>query len=88
MQEELFHFLMAVLLIFGADMSSSVHANTKTKNIVVLGEGLTQRLDTTRISVDHRPIVVDDIPDIQKYMMEKNNIKLCLNLLKNVFLQQ
>ena len=28
------------VVIFGADMSSSVHANNKTKNVLILGEGL------------------------------------------------
>ena len=38
-------------------------------------------------SVDYRAIAVDDILDIQKYLMEKNKIILkCLDLLKNVFL--
>ena len=35
-------------------------------------------------SVDYDAIVVDDILDIHKYLMEKNNIK-CLDLLKNIF---
>ena len=39
-------------------------------------------------STDYNPIAADDIVDIHKYLTEKNNIKLCLNLLKNVFLQQ
>ena len=37
------------VIIFGADMSSSVHANNKTKKILVLGEGFTQGLHNTRI---------------------------------------
>ena len=32
-------------IIVGADMSSSAHAKNKTKNIFVLGEGITQGLD-------------------------------------------
>ena len=36
-------------------------------------------------SVDYRAIVVDDILDINKYLMEKNNIKCCLDSLTNVF---
>ena len=31
------------VIIFGADMSSSIHANNKTKNILVLGKGFTQK---------------------------------------------
>ena len=37
------------VIIFGADMSSSVHANNRAKNILVLGEGFTQGLDDTTI---------------------------------------
>ena len=34
-------------IIFGADMSSSVYVDNKNKDILVLGEGLTQGLDDT-----------------------------------------
>ena len=37
------------VIILGADMSSSVHANNKTKNILVLGKGFTQGLDNATI---------------------------------------
>ena len=37
------------LIILGADMSSSVHANNKTKNILVLGKDFIQGLDNTTI---------------------------------------
>ena len=39
-------------------------------------------------SVDHDAVAVDDILDIHKHLMEKSNIKQCLDLLKNVFSQQ
>ena len=35
------------VLIFGADMSSSTHNNNKKKDILVLGRGSTQRLEST-----------------------------------------
>ena len=35
--------------------------------------------------IDYKNIPVDDILDIHEYLMEKNNIKWCLYLLKNVF---
>ena len=38
------------VIVFGADMSSSVHVNNKNKNIVVLGEGPTQGLDDTTLT--------------------------------------
>ena len=36
-------------IIFGADMSSSVRANNKTKNILVFGKNFVQGLDNTTI---------------------------------------
>ena len=39
-------------IIFGADMSSSVHADNKNKNILFFGEGSTQRLDDTTITAE------------------------------------
>ena len=39
-------------------------------------------------SVDYKPIEVNNVLDIHKYLMEKNNIKSRLDLLKNVFSQQ
>ena len=33
------------LIIFGVDMGSSVHIYNKTKDILILGKGSTQRLD-------------------------------------------
>ena len=44
-------------IIFGADMSSSVHVDNKNKVILVLGEGTTQGLDdTTLITAAKYPI--------------------------------
>ena len=37
------------VIIFGRDMSSSVHANDKKKNILVLSKGFTQGLDNTKM---------------------------------------
>ena len=39
-------------VIFAADMSSSVHANNKTKNVLILGEGITQGLDDTSLPAE------------------------------------
>ena len=36
-------------IILGADMSSSVHGNNKTKNILALGKDFVQGLDNTTI---------------------------------------
>ena len=37
------------VIVFGADMTSSVHANNKAKNILILGEGFTQGLEDTTL---------------------------------------
>ena len=39
-------------------------------------------------SVDYDAVAIENILDIHKYLMENNNIKWCLNLFKNVFLEQ
>ena len=39
-------------------------------------------------SVDYRTIAGDDMLDIHRYLMEKNNIKRCLDLLKIFFFLQ
>ena len=40
------------VIIFGTDMSSSVHIDNKGKDILVLGEGLTQELDHTTLTAE------------------------------------
>ena len=37
------------VIVFGAGMSSSVHANNRAKSILILGESLTQRLEGTTL---------------------------------------
>ena len=37
------------VVFFGANMNSSVHANNKTKNLLILGEGFTQGLEDTTL---------------------------------------
>ena len=39
-------------LIFGADMSSSVHVDNKGKDILILSEGQAQRLDDTTLTAE------------------------------------
>ena len=36
-------------IIFGVDLSNSVHATKKTQNILILGHGLTQKVNNTTI---------------------------------------
>ena len=38
-------------IIFGVDMTSSVHNDNKGKDILILGEGPTQRLDDTTLTI-------------------------------------
>ena len=40
------------VIIFGADMSSSVYIDNKNKDILILGEGLTQGLDDTTLTIE------------------------------------
>ena len=40
-------------IMFGADMSSSIHANNKTKNILVVGKDFVQGLDNTTIYAEN-----------------------------------
>ena len=54
-------------IIFGVDMSSS---NNKTKNILVLGEGITQGLDNTTLTAEKKSSI----------NFTENNKKFCLSL--------
>ena len=58
------------LISFGVDMRSSIHANNKTKNILILDEGIKLRLDDTTLTGE------------KKYSINftKSNTKLCLSL--------
>ena len=40
------------VIIFGADMSSSVYVDNKEKDILILGEGPTQELDDTTLTAE------------------------------------
>ena len=40
------------VIIFGADMSSSVHIDNKEKDILILGEGSTQGLDDPTLTAE------------------------------------
>ena len=40
------------VIIFGADMSSSVHVDNKNKDILILGEGAIQVLDYTTLTAE------------------------------------
>ena len=43
---------MIKIIIFGADMSSSVHIDNKGKDILILGEGPTQGLNDTTLTAE------------------------------------
>ena len=57
-------------IIFGANMSSSVYANNRTKNILVLGKDFIQGLDNTTIYAEK----------LYSINFTENNKKFCLNL--------
>ena len=58
------------LIILGADMSSSVHANNKTKNILVFGKDFRQGIDNTTIYAE----------TLYSINFTENNKKFCLSL--------
>ena len=45
------------VIIFGVDMSSSVHIDNKSKDILILGEGPTQGLDGTTLTAEARYLI-------------------------------
>ena len=58
------------VIIFEADTSSSVHANNKTKNILVLGKDFVQGLDNTTIYAEK----------LNSLSFTENDKKFCLSL--------
>ena len=42
------------VVIFGADMSSSVHVDSKKKGILIIGEGFTQGLEDTTLTAEKK----------------------------------
>ena len=58
------------VITWGVNMSSSVHANNRTKNTLVLGKDLLQRLDKTTIYAEK----------LYSINFTKTNTKFCLNL--------
>ena len=44
------------VIIFGADMSSSVHFDNKKNNILIIGKGPTQGLDDTTLTAEKKNI--------------------------------
>ena len=58
------------VISFWADMSSSVHANNKTKNILVLAKDFIQGLDNTTIYAEK----------LYSINFTKTNTKFCLSL--------
>ena len=57
-------------IIFGVDMSSSVHVDNKKKDILTLGEGLTKGLDGTTLTAEK----------IHLINFTENSKKFCLSL--------
>ena len=44
--------------IFVADMSSSVHFDNKNKDILILGQGPTQRLDDATLTAEAKDLLI------------------------------
>ena len=65
------------VIIFGADMSLSVHVDNKGKDILILGEGPTQGLNDTTLTTEAKyPIMeatVSYLLMIQKYINSNLN---------------
>ena len=68
------------IIIFGADMSSSVHIDNKNKDILILGDGPTRRLDDTTL----RPEVIYPINFTQPN--KRLELSLCYNGSNNLFI--
>ena len=58
------------IIIFGVDMSSSVHIDNKKKDILILGFGQTHRLDDTPLTAEAQ----------YSTNCSRSNRKLCLGL--------
>ena len=58
------------VIIFGVDLSSSVHMDNKKKDILILDIGPTQRLDDTTLSAEVQYSI----------NFSRSNTKFCLNL--------
>ena len=58
------------VIIFGIDMSSSVHIDNKKKDILILGIGPTQGLDDTTLSAEAQYLI----------NFSRSNRKFCLSL--------
>ena len=51
MHPKVFHYLLVI--IFVAEMRSSVHIDNKKKNILILGKNATDGLDDTTLTVEN-----------------------------------
>ena len=45
------------VILLGADMSLSVHIDSKNKDILILDEGPTQRLDGTTLTIEAKCLI-------------------------------
>ena len=62
-------------IIFGADLSSSSHANSKKNNIILLGKDFVQGTNGTTIYAKKLYLI-----NFTDKILKKNNKKFCLNL--------
>ena len=56
------------VIIFGGGMSSSVHIDNKNKDILIIGETPTQRLDDTTLTVEAKYAIQEKIGNQEKHL--------------------
>ena len=68
------------IIIFGVDLANSVNATNKTQNILMLGHGLTQKVNNTTIYAEIMVITVIYLLMVKKSLNFKpKNLKLKQN---------
>ena len=79
------------VIIFGADMSSSVHVDNKSKDIVILGERPTQELDDSTLTEEAKD-PTNFTQSIKRfvlsYTIREGTVSYLLPLLKYITLKQ
>ena len=60
------------VVIFGADMGSSVHTNNKNKNILILGKGETKGLDNISLTAEESRSKIRNFKIRKKILFESS----------------
>ena len=77
------------VIIFGADMSSSVHIDNKGKDILILGKGPTKRYDDTTLTAETK-YLINFSRSQKKYLLSLHYNKinsLLFVMLQNISIQ-